>query len=553
MNTIKILALSALALAVHSGAAAQQKEILSVTGASEMEELDVTEAERFEDLLSHPVHINSAPPGRLKSCGLFTRFQAASILDYRSRNGDILSFSELAMLDGFSEETVRTIAPFIHIEGNLPSMKGQDKTEVQMRATGRTDGPWSATMKCRHSFSGGSSISGAFRKKSEQELSWSGCAAIYGRKKRGRLILGDYNARFGQGLGLWSGFSMSGLPTADAFVRRPSGLSPSWSVSPDGPLRGFAADYDAGRTTVSCMLAFPGLRKLMEQGGNAGINAIPAINIARTGHCSEYSVTALAGTAGERKVAADVRWTPGKLGMFAEGAADLSGASCAAVTGLVWTPAYKHKVSILARHYGSGFTASLTGGARASNNPSGERGLAIGIQLPHLSLTADKSFSPSAGDKARVLCTAPLVFGKVTLTPRASVKLREGKIRADARIECALDYDAWSIRAKADAVHGTGNAGLGYCEGVLKSGRFSVFARAGLFIIDNWDDRIYVYERDAPCSFNVPAYHGRGYNGSIFASCKLNHSRIYLRVSGIRYVTGKPGNAELRLQYNLVL
>ena len=49
--------------------------ILLLTGAGNMEELGESEVERFESLASHPVCINIASAGRLRSCG----FCSASI------------------------------------------------------------------------------------------------------------------------------------------------------------------------------------------------------------------------------------------------------------------------------------------------------------------------------------------------------------------------------------------------------------------------------------------------------------------------------------------
>ena len=54
--------------------------ILVLTGAGSLEELDESELERFEALASHPVCINVASAGRLRSCGLFSEYQAASAL-----------------------------------------------------------------------------------------------------------------------------------------------------------------------------------------------------------------------------------------------------------------------------------------------------------------------------------------------------------------------------------------------------------------------------------------------------------------------------------------
>ena len=106
---------------------AQEKEILALTGASAIEELDEGEYERLEALLSRPLSLNAASLTRLQSCGLFTRFQALSLSDYRRRNGDIRSATELGLIDGFSPESAAALAPFLSFysaqSGNLPERK----------------------------------------------------------------------------------------------------------------------------------------------------------------------------------------------------------------------------------------------------------------------------------------------------------------------------------------------------------------------------------------------------------------------------------------------
>ena len=74
-----------------------------------------------------------------------------------------------------------------------------------------------------------------------------------------------------------------------------------------------------------------------------------------------------------------------------------------------------------------------------------------------------------------------------------------------------------------------------------------------MFCVDDWDDRIYVYERDAPGSFNVPAMYGRGVWGSVVMSWKVSRAlKVYLRGGYKSYVfmveeKKKPGKAELKL------
>ena len=105
-----------------------------------------------------------------------------------------------------------------------------------------------------------------------------------------------------------------------------------------------------------------------------------------------------------------------------------------------------------------------------------------------------------------------------------------------------------------DALKCAGVAVLGYMEGGYTGSSFSSYLRAGAFMIDDWDDRIYVYERDAPDSFNVPAYYGRGMWAAFNIIWKpVLWCSIYLRVSWTSYLfmpeeKRKPGRAELKLQ-----
>ena len=91
----------------------QDQALLTLSGATAWEELDEEELERLEGLRSAPVRINTASQAQLLSCGLFSRFQVLSLLDYRAHNGDILSLHELGLIDGFSPETARMLAPFV--------------------------------------------------------------------------------------------------------------------------------------------------------------------------------------------------------------------------------------------------------------------------------------------------------------------------------------------------------------------------------------------------------------------------------------------------------
>ena len=102
---------------------------------------------------------------------------------------------------------------------------------------------------------------------------------------------------------------------------------------------------------------------------------------------------------------------------------------------------------------------------------------------------------------------------------------------------------------------------LSYLEGGYKTDILTLWLRAGLFRVDDWADRIYAYERDAPGNFSVPAYYGRGFWLSLVSGLKLSGwGRLYFRASYTGYPWAspgqekkKPGRAELKIQMSFNL
>jgi len=106
----------------------------------------------------------------------------------------------------------------------------------------------------------------------------------------------------------------------------------------------------------------------------------------------------------------------------------------------------------------------------------------------------------------------------------------------------------------------------------------AMWLRAGLFKVDEWADRIYVYERDAPGTFSTVAYYGRGWEASLVGSLKIRNAladrggesgrvqgsdskrvgrqpvrhSLFLRGSVVMYpwnLSDKPGRWEVKVQW----
>lgn len=495
-----------------------ESAVLLLSGASSLEELDESTIQHYRDLELRPLELNCASRSRLLSSGLFTAFQVASFLDWKERSGDVLSYTELGLLDGFTPERAEALQLFTRLESSGPPGSRRSlkfRSDLMLRgAVKENDGlacaagvRWKASLGDCAEFNWASRTTYSDPRFGPGTMS----AAWYGRRTLGKVVLGHFNARFGQGLAIWSGMTMSRYSSLAGFRRNGSGFSPTASFSPEHC--GVAADLDLGRWNVAAAYSF-----------TAGQPMAAASYCGRTFTAGVF--------ASDRSVSADFKWGLKDTGLFGEVAWN---GSPAAFAGVIWTPAY-------GRSYG--LTACW-------NQGTGE--LAAGASLKSLDAVILLTTKQLRG----FVKYAPVLrAGASELKPALRLAARRtDKWRLEGRGEFGLVTGRWTLNARGDLVHCKGLSGLVYMEGGYGSEKLKLWLRGTAFAVDNWDDRIYVYERDAPGNFNVPAYYGRGWSCSIAGGWKpsRNHS-LYLRVSYLEYPwmsTFKASKAEVKLQYGL--
>ena len=187
--------------------------------------------------------------------------------------------------------------------------------------------------------------------------------------------------------------------------------------------------------------------------------------------------------------------------------------------------------------------------------------LPAAISVLPLFVTTSTQPSTKAVSQPSVATTTPSI-GANFLPSVAAAETGEGAfpfaaagVRLDLRGMLTATFGPWILAGRYDAVLGRSFAWNWYLEAGWKTEPFAVYARGGLFKVDDWDDRIYVYERDAPGSFTVPARYGRGWDAALYAAWRpaRRHS-LWLRLETVRYpapwaLTPKDGRLELRLQY----
>lgn len=521
-------------------------------GVSSPDELDEGVVELYENLLHSRVRINLASEGRLRSCGLFSGYQVASIRDYRMREGDILSSAELALLDGFDREYVQALSAFISFEsGNLPGKAAADSLVWTGEAHVRTAMAWKE---------GGESASRSIKLKAgaedRLEVAVAGripagldsgaeisslSAAYYGEGHLSKLVVGDVTARFGQGLVMWSGFSLTGFSSASSFAKHPSGIGRAWTLSQSSAGRGAAAALVFGRMEASVMYS---------------IDSGALLNLTYWGRRGQAGVTLHS----EGLASFDFRCSRGKFDIFSETALDAKDGSAASLLGMTCNPAYQKRISAVFRWYPTEYTSSYASPVRSSSKTNDEIGLALAADWHNLVVSLDCSAHPESGQKHMkgMLEWSTEKDRLFVLSTKSTARYRPqdtSPLRLEQRL--TLDWDSsfgMSLRASGDICHCKALSSLAYVEAMWKSStqkpKFSLSMRASLFFADDWEDRIYCYERDIPGMFSVPAFYGRGWKCSSVVGMRIRRLTLNARASVLSYSfmkEQKPGKTELKV------
>lgn len=496
-------------------AAAQDETVLRaalyLSGAGDVEQVDPGLVTSLEACQGRRIRVNG---DRLRPGLLLSEYQVASIRDYRGRSGDILSWEELALLDGFSQEAVAALRPFLSLASDrLPGSVDTVglRASALLRTTLKQLGA-KAKLSGEHFRAGG-----AWRGKD---------GTFYGEYQRWgwRLLAGDYQLRLGQGLAFWSGFSMESLTTVDAFLKRAQGISPVWSFTSGNVCRGVAAEYAGRHAEVS---AFVTTRPM------AGLHA------------------AWLGRRGQLGVSAAYTFVPGGQG---EAAVSLDGRGNLRGTDWAFEAAWRHQAwaGQGAVRAPVGERWSLVGQVRVlpsrfRGKKNGEYALAAGVAYRSerrvegvpahtLSLTLDNALLPvPGGEPGRFQLRACALWeGQWSPAWGLSLRLNERyrnyeRPRTDLRADIRYRHGPWLGAWRGEAVRCEETGLLTYLEGGYKAEAFSGYLRLTVFSADQWNDRIYCYERDAPGNFSVPAYAGRGVAFSSLAGGKVRWGRFRLK------------------------
>lgn len=542
--------------------------IIAFLGVDSPQELDADEVERLSELHDVPIRLNWASGFSLMATGLFSQYQIAVISDYRDRHGEILSLAELSSLDGFGEDFVTILAPFISLE---PKISFGENTQPHLHQDLHVRAGYKAkdnghhasyALKYRLQTARGNHFSLALSKPygTGQWYPSTYSSAFLWRFKgdRGGVTAGDFNARFGQGLALWNNMFMTGLVSPESFMKKPAGISPVWSYTGTSALTGVAADVRFGRWVLSAMTAFPGLKNIGTSPDK--LKVMPAVNLVRYGSHGHVALTNVATLPVNAlwqdmdvRTSLDCAFCFRGINLFGELAYLWNVSGIMAVAGSRFNTGEKHDMAVLMRYSHEELFLLAASGAWNARERRHTGTWSVESSYYPISKDEDEQYS---------LQVKSLFVWDVKLSACLHMKLRLSErirtwgepFRTDFRADLSCNVGAFSTAVRLNAVSCSRFGMLAYVEGEYDTDVISVHLRQGVFCVDDWEDRIYVYEHDAPGSFNAPAMYGRGLWTSIALGTHLTSDiRLYLRAAYTGYPfmsdqNKKPGKAELKIQ-----
>ncbi len=228
----------------------------------------------------HPINLNKATKDELLNLQLLSDIQINNLLKHREKNGNLIVIYELQSIDGFDLATIKKILPFVFVSDNFSSAYFNAKelfkdghSELVFRvqrvlehqagyftpdSLTKTKKPNSYYLgdpnrifaRYRFQYNNNVSVAISGEKDSGEELFkgsqkngfdfYSGHIAIRNIKSIKTLVIGDYQATFGQGLTLWQGFAFGKSASPMNIKRYGAGIKPYYSFDENRFFRGVA-------------------------------------------------------------------------------------------------------------------------------------------------------------------------------------------------------------------------------------------------------------------------------------------------------------------------
>jgi hypothetical protein len=262
-----------------------EQRLEQVTEQTENENIDFnTLLDNLQHYINHPINLNNTTYQELQDFGMLSDIQINNLLKHIADNGKLLIIQELQTIDGYDLQTIRKIVPYVYINDMLNSNHATFKelftkgnhvlflrtlTSVPLEKgfTPASDSLLKASPNARYlgdrfkhyaryRYNYGNNLSiGITGEKDAGEQFFKGTQkagfdfysahlALRNFGKLKSLVIGDYQAQFGQGLTFSSGMAFGKTADVIAVKRNYLGARPYTSVNENIFMRGAVANVE---------------------------------------------------------------------------------------------------------------------------------------------------------------------------------------------------------------------------------------------------------------------------------------------------------------------
>ena len=261
--------------------------------------------DELQRLKEHPIDLNSTTKDELQKLNLLSDIEINNILNYIKKNGKMLSIYELQSVDGFYEDLIKKILPFVYVSKNIfqpkltlkniikychndlllrPSRTLQKQAGYSTQdSSGKFLGsPEKYTLKYRFFYQNNISCGLTAVKHSGEEF-------FKGTQKNGfdfysfhfyyhqkgfvkTVAIGDYQVQFGQGLTIWKGFSISKTTDIMNVKKNGLGIKPYHSENEFNFMRGAATTLSFSHIEVTPFFSYKKIDATLNQSSGTVVN-----------------------------------------------------------------------------------------------------------------------------------------------------------------------------------------------------------------------------------------------------------------------------------------
>ncbi|MGC4022396.1 MAG: hypothetical protein QM734_10820 [Cyclobacteriaceae bacterium] len=605
--------------------------------------------ENFLQLISHPLNLNDVTDEQFRSLYILKQDQISAFFNFRNEVGPFISVYELQNI--FDRETFLRIIPFVYVPdaaqsfnksifkriisepNNYLLLRYGRTTENQIGYTETASpskkylgSPDNFYARFRVSRVGDFSLGATLKKDAGEKLEWNPTKKYYGfdylsfhiqALNKGRiknLILGDYQAQFGQGIVLGSFFGIGKNGEAVITMRKANlGFLPYSSTYEASYFRGTAISYSLtknftlhtmassrGRdgslqqdTTSSSLdfissINYTGLHRTATEISNR--NAITENNFASVLQFKKQAIDAglifhhtafdvsmkrtpsiynqfsFNGNA-NTNVGAYLNYNFNNYSFFSEFAQTLNNGR-ALVAGILASLTSKLDATIVYRKFDKDFYSFYSNAIAENSVPQNESGVYWGwkysfnkkysvagyfdlFTFPWLKY---RVYSPSDGsDWLLRFNFRPTKTITLFLQAKEEIKARNTGVESNLYfvgngtkksylINCEyLAHPQLSFQTRLQfsnySFNGMTTSGTVIAQDAsFDFGRWAIAGRYAIFDTDDYDNRFYVYERDAWLNFTLPAYYGKGIRNYLILHYRITKKiDVWLRWSHTQY------------------